>query len=381
MKKQLLSKIITLIYLLCCLAIIVIPNDIGEKVKTGGLTQKTHLPVASEEKRKDFENVLLDLGDRAAKQYEGLTSILILKDGEIYFEEYYNGNTEETLFEIHSCTKTIIALLAGIAQEQGILPSEDEPYMDLFKGLEIPYVTQGFEGILIRNMLTMSSGIHWDRYEESVKVKKDIVINGLDYGLNTIPGVELLDKPGEHFYYNSNESRSLMALIAYRADMEDIEFANKYLFNKLEIQDQIWPYNDSGLLPGGKDLYLCSRDLAKIGQLLLDEGKYKEEQVVPREWVQKMLTPSLKSVESEDIKPSDILNYGYYIWHTQYKEYDINFAYGRGGQYVFIVPELDICVVTSAIDKVRSEHFRDILYDVIDLFEGEMINEKIHQVY
>ena len=214
----------------------------------------------------------------------------------------------------------------------------------------------------------MSSGINWDKYVSSWKVKSAIIENGLNYGLNLIPSAEILHEPGTFFHYDSNESRSVMALVAYNAGMEDCDFAQKYLFDKLEISDFLWPYNDSGLLPGGKDLFVSSRDLWKIGQLILNKGIYNGEQIVSEEWIEKMLTPIRVGVPAEDILPADEVDYSFYMWHIQYDGIDIHYAYGRGGQCVYLVPQYNICVVTTAIDKERDDNFRQIIFRVIDIY-------------
>lgn len=370
MKKKILFRAVKFIYLLCCLSIIVFPNDLKRKNTKYESLPKTELDMASDEEKEIYKNELDSLGNTVIKQHEGLTSLLVMKDGKLYLERYYNGNDKDTLFEVHSCTKTVIAILTGISYDQGMIGDENTSFLNLFHDLKLPEVKDGFKNIRLKDMLSMSSGINWDQYSGSFKIKMNIIANGIDYGLNLIPGANIIHKPGTNFNYDSNESRSLMAMVAYNSGMEDIDFLDKYLFGKLEIYNYMWPYNSSGLLSGGMDLFLCSRDLAKIGQLLLDKGVYKGEQIVASQWVEKMLAVTLENVECEDIKPQDILDYGYYMWHTKYKGYDVNFAYGKGGQYIFIVPKLNICVVTSAIDKDRYDNFRQIAYQVVDIVTG-----------
>ena len=378
LKEKLLNKLIKIIYLVCCIVVIATPNTIGSTSEVNGEVQNTEIEFAPKSIVNKYKNQLDALGEKVLKEHEGITSFLVMKDGKLFYEKYYNGNNQKTLFEVHSCTKTVIALLTGIAVDQGMIGNEDSSYLSMFKGLMCSDVTNGFGKIKIKDMLTMTSGINWDRYSESFSVRYMIISKGTKYGLELIPTASISASPGQRFFYNSNESRSLMALVAYNSKMEDIEFAEKYLFDKVDIYDFIWPYNDSGLLPGGKDLFLCSRDLARLGQVMLDDGNYKGEQIVSEEWVKKMMTVSKEDVECMDIVPADKIDYGFYLWHVKHKEYDIYFAYGRGGQYIFMVPDMNICVVTSSIDKVRSDNYRKIVFDVIDMFEGDIEDAKIH---
>lgn len=373
MKKDIILKVVKVIYLVCCLVVAFTPNILtddsvyGEKAQT----QITWIDTGNESDEKRYDKQFKSLEQHELSKHEGLTSTIISVDGKVIYEKYFNGNDESSTFEIHSCTKTIIAILTGIAHDQKMMGDEKSKYIDMFQGLDVPEVSDGFEDITIEDMLSMSSGINWDKYSNLWSTKISIIRNGLDYGRNTIPSAALAHRHGEHFNYNSNESRSLMAMVAYKSGMEDYEFAEKYLFNKLGIKDYLWPYNDSGLLPGGKDLFLSARDMWKVGQLLLDKGVYEGQQIISQEWIDKMLTPVKKDVPAEDILPVDRLDYGYYMWHTTYKDVDVNYAYGRGGQCIFLVPQYDICVVTSAIDKERNDSFRNIVYDVIDIYEGK----------
>ena len=371
MKNRFFTKLLKVVYLSWCLIVAFTPNKMAKKPSVQ--VETTHLEKASDQAVEPYRAAFQEFEEKELSKHEGLTSTIVMKDGEVYYENYFNNNNEDSIFEVHSCTKTVIALLTGIAHDQGI-GDENSKYIDLFQGLNVNDIAEGIEDVTLEDMLSMSSGINWDEYVNRLSVKASIIKHDLNYGRNLIPSAIMLHKPGTNFKYDSNESRSLMTMVAYQSGMEDIEFAKKYLFDKLEISDFIWPYNDSGLLPGGKDLFLSARDLAKIGQLLLDDGMYKGEQIVSKEWVSKMLTPVMKDVPAEDVIPEDKLDYSYYMWHTTYNGVDVNFAYGRGGQHIFLVPEYNICVVTSAIDKERSDCFRNIAYDVINIFQGVDVN-------
>ena len=365
MKRKAGLRIVKSIYLACCLVVAFTPNKITVKDEVHNTTQ---VDFASEEQRDKYKDAFAKLEKEELSKHEGLTSVIVSFDGEVYYERYFNGSNENSLFEIQSCSKTVIALLTGIAHDNNMIGDEKSKYIEMFNGLELPKISEGFADITLEDMLSMSSGINWDKYTSSWKTRIAVIENGLGYGINMIPSAELLHDPGEHFNYDSNESRSVMAMVAYNSQMEDCEFADKYLFKKLEIDDYLWPYNDSGLLTGGKDFYLSSRDLWKIGQLLLDKGEYKGQRVVSEEWVNKMFTPIRFGVPAEDIEPVDDIDYSFYMWHIVYDGIDINYAYGRGGQCVFLVPEYNICVVTSAIDKDREDSFRNIVFNVIDMY-------------
>lgn len=371
--KKYAGKIIPIIYLSCCLVIALTPNTHKEdkSITERKNHPETQLKYAEEDELSVYEDQLEDAVWKLPLEHDGITSIIVMKDGKVYSEHYYNGAEQNSLLEVHSCTKAVIALCTGIAIDQGFIRSEKESYINLFNNLEIPSVSKGMENVTIENLLSMSSGINWVKYSNSFWTKIKIIKNGLSYGLNLIPTAPVIHEPGSYFFYDSNESRSLLAMVAYASGLSDIEFAKKYLFDKLEIYDFIWPYNDSGILPGSKDLFLSSKDLAKIGQLILDKGNYNGQQIVSEQWIEKMLTPVMFSVPCEDIQPKDKVNYSYYLWNTNYNGHEINFAYGKGGQYIFLVPDMNICLVTSAIDKVRSDSFREIIYQVIDVFSEE----------
>lgn len=374
MKSKMVSKCVKMCYLICCLLIALTPNVLAVSGRSNNTTT-TILENASDLEVEPFREELVALAHKAVTEHKGLTSLIVMKDGKVYLESYYNGNDESSIFEIHSCTKTVIALLTGIAIDNNFINDEESPFIDMFHGLNVKMTDDRFQDIKIKDMLSMSSGINWDKYSSSLKNRMEIITNGYDYGLALISGAEMKDIPGNTFCYDSNESRSLMAMVAYNAGVSDVEFVEEYLFHKLEISDYLWPYNDSGLLPGGKDLFVSARDMAKIGQMLLDKGSYKGEQIVSEKWVEKIFQIRQYDVLAEDIEPADSLDYCFYIWHTRYKERDVFFAYGRGGQYIFMIPEQNILVVTSAIDKVRTDNFREIAFEVMDIFMNEVFYE------
>lgn len=369
MKKGLFSKALKIFYLGCLIAIILTPNVIGSQLSD--TYEATKWSLAEEKKESELDPCFEQLGERMIKEHKGLTSLIVMKDGQVYLEEYYNGSDASSTFEIHSCTKTVIAILTGIAVDQGYIQDENSTFLDLFQGFEGLEATEGFENILLKDMLSMSSGIYWDKYAGLLENKINVILNGDEQGLRQLTKAPIASLPGEVFNYDSNESRALMAMVAYNCGMEDVSLAEEYLFSKLHISDYIWPYNDTGLVRGGRDIYCSARDLAKIGQLLLQEGSYEGNQIVSKEWVKKMFTVRMEDVEAEDIEPPDKLDYCFYIWHMVHEGQDIYFAYGRGGQYIFMVPEKQIVVVTSSIDKERTDNYREILYEVIEIFGEE----------
>ena len=136
-------RIIKAIYLCGCLIVAFTPNHLNVEESKGGVTQVPFSQEMKELYTSDFD----EMEKTELSKHEGLTSTIVSIDGEVCYEKYFNGRTEETISEIHSCTKTVIALLTGIAYDHQMISDEKSAYIDMFDGLEIKQQADGFEKI------------------------------------------------------------------------------------------------------------------------------------------------------------------------------------------------------------------------------------------
>ncbi len=278
--------------------------------------------------------------------YRNINSVVVIKDGQLIFENYYNGYDQNTLFEVKSVTKTITSALTGIAIDKGYIEGVNEKVVDYFPEYFSGDEGQKFNEVTIKHLLTMSEGIEWDNSEEG---RKEFFTNPKKYLL----GLEFVEEPGKVFSYNETSPNILSRIITKTTDMKASEFADKYLFGPLGIEDRFW-YDHQGYTVGGSTLQLRTRDMAKIGYLYLNNGKWNGEQIISEKWIN-------ESTQAH-INPRGRREYGYYIWIDRViTGDDVYFAAGYGGQYIFVVEEYDLVIaINSRVDKDRWIH-REII--------------------
>jgi len=290
------------------------------------------------------------------QKYGRLESLLILKNDKLIVEEYFYGYNRTQLHNIHSCTKSVTSLLLGIALERHKNIDIDQSLFSFFPEYD-DLKTEEKEQITLKHVLTMTAGFH----DHKGPPEKDKPGDPFRYVLSK----PLKTKPGETFKY-SNESSDLLGGVIYslegkRAD----EFAKEYLFGSLGIHKYFWE-TENGITHCHSDLHLLPRDMAKIGLLVLNEGKWQKSQIVSKEWIRESTKPH--------VNESKFFDYGYQWWHrsgnnlqwwkepntVSPKEHDLITALGAGGQYIMIIRDLNLVVVTTASDydigkKARSK--------------------------
>ncbi len=276
-----------------------------------------------------------------------LKAMLVLKDGALVAEQYFNGTQSQDLLQIRSVTKTVVAMFTGILLEGGDLDSLDITVGELFSDDYPELIDSQKASINLRHLLTMTSGFDWDESEFNTWV------NSLD------PVAYLLQKPmatepGSRFLYNSAGSHLLwVALGKLIPDVEtQLEFA---LLQPLGIDQYRWERVAGGSTNGGAGLQLRAVDLAKLGLLLLDQGIHTDHaqgsltEVMPGSWVNSMLSAQLP-LDSE-FGEFNIQGYSYLTWVGEAAGEKMVLPWGWGGQFIALFPERGLIVVTN------NEHF------------------------
>lgn len=273
-----------------------------------------------------------------------LHSILIVKDGKLCFERYFNGWNGDDPHMLMSCTKSVTSALTGLAIHNGDINSAEEKIFDFFPEYD-SLRTPRKDSIKIRHVLSMSSGLNWDQTSYSY----DSPHNSL-YQMLVYPGSWIYfvlsrssgHSPGEYFAY-SDGMAMLAGEIIRRATGQTIKtFSDSLLFQPLGIDSIEWDNEIDGSTNSGYGLYLKSRDMAKFGQLYLSGGIWEGKQVLPEAWITESTT--------EKINLSSNLGYGYFWWLTNYYlpgeiRIKVITASGNYGQYIMVFPELNEVVV------------------------------------
>jgi len=277
-------------------------------------------------------------------------SVVIVRNGVIISEFHAEGITEHTTFGITSCTKSIMGALIGIAIERGYISD-----VDATLGEFLPEVVDtDKQDITIRHLLGHSSGIRWREWGAGTMFRD---LQDSENWLNFILEQPMEAAPGEHFNYSSGGSHLLSVVLQRSTDRTAVDFAFEHLFLPMGIMNVRWRSNEQGYTDGGSGIIMTSRDLARFGQLYLDGGVWDDTQIVPAWWVE-------ESTQTQFAGAPGTGTHGFHWWITRFGGYDLFYAMGAWGQYIFVVPELNLVTVINSRTENTYEPqwiFRDYL--------------------
>ena len=280
-----------------------------------------------------------------ASELDTIYSLLIVKNGKLVGEKYFNKGSIEELDRRASVTKSYTSALTGIALEQGYLDSLDQKMLEFFPDISDQITDPMKWEITIENMLEMKSGYPW---EEEHAAAWEAMWSG-EY-LSQIAALPLINEPGTRFKY-SNLTAHWLGIIVARATGKDLKsFGEEYLFNPIGVTPgEGWNRDADGYYIGSGDIIFTARDMARFGQLYLDEGKNDGQQIISAEWVRDSLkTYSVNEFEVSNVGKFKNMGYGYMWWSADVGNHRVNFAWGHGGQLIILEDSLDLVVVTTA---------------------------------
>ncbi len=281
--------------------------------------------------------------------YPTARSLLIVRNGKLVAEAYCKDKADRDQFHaLQSATKSITSIVTGIAIDKGLISSVDETiyhYIPQYFNLDIKK-----REITIYHALTMQTGLAFvndDHTDELFNCKG----SSLEYVLHK----DLRFDPGTSFYYNDGDPQLISGVIQEVAGMPMEEFALQHLFQPLGIHNYFWEMHADGVSFGAAALWLTPRDMAKIGKLMAQNGRWEGTQIVSKEWV----------TESTNIHANT--NYGYYWWNYGWEAAFM--AIGRGEQVIFVdQAQKTVVVLTtdSFSDENLSPGIQDLVFDVMD---------------
>jgi len=274
----------------------------------------------------------------------GMHSLLVLRHGKLLLEEYFNGFTVNSRHPLFSCTKSVFSTVYGIAQDQGLL-SLDGKIAELYPDSAQKGWGKDKADITIGSMLSMTSGLDCD----DVGVGNDncgAAMGASKDWLGFCFARPVAHPVGTFWMYNGCCLSLISNLITQKSGMSFPEFAKKVLLEPLDIPDDTWVTGPDGVNRVDYGLEWKARDMAKLGQLYLDGGKWKGKQIVSEAWV--------KDATSLHCKPGTAFGHSYgYLWHLKDmsfkgKTVKVFYANGYQGQAIFVSPDADlVCVMTA----------------------------------
>ncbi len=278
------------------------------------------------------------------------SSLLVVRHGYIVYERYFQGG-QDTPRPLWSVTKSVLSTLVGIALQQGAIRSIDQPMLDFFPEFSGQPLDAGVRKITLRHLLTMSDGISRE---------------GLDFFLTEGKlSVPLRHEPGTDFYYNSMSPQVLSLILTRATGQKARDFAMRRLFWPLGIWEVRW-LEQEGVSLGAFGLELTTRDLAKLGLLFLDHGRWAGRRIVSPDWIEEAARAQIRVPRSAEFAaltgPYFTDQYGYYWWIRPRQGAPAYMAQGFGGQFLYVVPDLDLAVVITTNDQDSKENRHSLAY-------------------
>ena len=269
------------------------------------------------------------------------TSFLVVKNNELIVESYWNGFHKNHPTNTFSAAKSVISLLIGIAIDEGHIKSVEQPVSDF-----LPSFNKGDKSkIIIKDLLTMSSGLNWSESGGNPYSDNARAYYGEDL-LGQVNNLKCIEKPGKIFKYKSGNSQVLGYLIEKASGVTLSEYLEKKIWNKINAEHQaIWNLDKmNGDEKAFCCLYITPRDYAKIGQLVLNNGKWNGYQVISETYLKNALQPASYLTEKNG---KQNIRYGWHWWTALYKGDVICYARGINGQYIIIWPEKETVIVRT----------------------------------
>lgn len=300
--------------------------------------------------------VTLDDAVKAAGELPRLNSLLVSRHGTLLVEQYFNGARATRPANVKSVSKSIISALVGIAIERRQLAGVREPIASFFPDLQ-KVADPRKQQITIEDLLTMRSGL------ESTSSRNYgawvLSRNWVQFALNR----PMLANPGTVMEYSTGNTHLLSAILTRATGTSTWQFAQKALADPLGFTLPQWPRDPQGIYFGGNDMLLTPRQMVAFGTIYLNHGRVGGVQVVPSAWVDASLVPRSRSHWSGQ-------EYGYGWWIRDIAGHRSFHAWGYGGQFIFVVPDLDLVVATTSVTTTGEERrgHRQTVFDVVERF-------------
>jgi CubicO group peptidase (beta-lactamase class C family) len=285
-----------------------------------------------------------------ASELDTIYSLLIIKDGHLIAEGYFNEGSYEQKAFIQSISKSYISALVGLALDQGCLTGVDQKMMEFFPEFADQITDPRKEQITIQDLLQMRSGYAWEETHEDLWA-------GLASGdyMPLLVGFPLTHNPGDTFQYSNWTSWLLGVIVSRACDTDLKEYAQEHLLSPIGSDVGDWWSDDYGYYYSA--FGFTARDLARFGILYLNDGEYDGKQVISQEWV----NDSLQTYSEEawtirigrNIKD---IGYGYQWWSARSGDHHYDYAWGHGGQLIVLLDEFEMIIVLTA-DPFYGNHF------------------------
>lgn len=285
--------------------------------------------------------------------FELLTSVIV-KNGYIVDEYYKDGYDETSEFILNSASKSVTSALIGIAIDNGFIESVDL-HLSEFLPQILEFEDDRWQQITIRHLLTNTSGIgstdnwRWNEWRSS------------DNWLEYILSLPMVYDPGTELNYSTGNTHLLCYILQQATGMSAYEFGKEYLFDLVGMDSVTCKADAQGISDGGNGFSMNVYDMARFGQLFLQQGVWQGQQIISKEWITESTTMHIK-------RSSDGAEYGYQWWVRTFgdKGYQAYYARGHAGQYIYVVPQIELVVVFTSNYTADIGVYMQLVNDIVN---------------
>jgi CubicO group peptidase (beta-lactamase class C family) len=282
-----------------------------------------------------------------------LYGLLVVKDGKLVAEQYYHLGSVDQVSSRMSATKSVVSALVGIALQRGCLSGVDQRMIGFFPTIGDRIRDPRKEQVTVQELLQMRAGYPWEG--RTPPYFERLFMRGDREWIPHIADFPLTSPPGTSFAY-SNLTSHILGMIVARACDTDLEtLAQRRLFGPMGAKVDRWMTDPNGYNWGCSELELTARDMAKLGLLYLDGGRFRGERILPASWVHDSLRRYSEGINFTGPTGTSRLGgymrdlgYGYQWWSAWAGPHRLDFAWGHGGQLVVLLHDLDMVIVTTA---------------------------------
>ena len=272
-------------------------------------------------------------------------SMLVVRNGQLVFERYFHGSFQGDSNNIKSMSKSILSVLMGIAIEEGSVRGTDQKLYEFFPEYFRSSDDARKWDITLEHLLTMTAGFRW---AENTSISDECFRS--QNWIKWVIESPLTDTPGTRFNYSTGLTHLGSGILTRRSGMSTRAYAESRLFSPLGMVCYRWSQDPQGYYFGGSEVWITPRDLAKFGLLVLRNGIWDGRRIVSEDWLRKSTRLRIRT-------GSDLGDYGYWWWKYTIDGYQVTLASGYGGQNIFLVPELDLLMVTTARSNVEDNSY------------------------
>lgn len=299
---------------------------------------------------------------KAAGELPRLHSLLASWRGDIVLERYFNGARATRTANVKSVSKSVISALVGVAINRGMVPGPETPIGNYFPEIAKERDARK-QRITVEDLLTMRSGL-----ESTSNRSYGAWVQSRNWVQHALAR-PLFAEPGTEMEYSTGNTHLLSAILTKATGTSTWQFAQDSLAKPLGFTLPRWPQDPQGIYFGGNDMLLTPRQMLSFGELYLRHGRISVKgsdpithlQVVPQKWIAQSFIP-------RGVSPISGNQYGYGWWMRELAGHQAYFAWGFGGQYIILVPTLDLVVVSTSASTVAEDRrsHRRTLFELIE---------------